>query len=151
ELAGALTDRRVVKATMMRATLHLVSADDYRRFRATIQPVLGAAAAAIARERHAHLDTGALLQATRAFLEDGPRTFADISAMLAEAFPDGDVRANRYAVRTHLPLVQVPTDSRWAFPGQPSFALADEWLGHEVDVDEPPDVAGLLRRYLAAF
>ncbi|MFN8561323.1 MAG: crosslink repair DNA glycosylase YcaQ family protein [Anaerolineae bacterium] len=29
DLAGALEKRAVVKATMMRATLHLVSADDY--------------------------------------------------------------------------------------------------------------------------
>lgn len=148
-LAQAITDRSVVKATMMRATLHLVTAQDYVRWRTTLQPVLTAAAEGIARERGATIDTDRLLELTRDFLAEGPRTFAEITAMLEAALPDGDVRANRYAVRTHLPLVQVPTDTRWSFPGNPAFTLAETWLDRPVD--PAPDRPGLIRRYLGAF
>ncbi len=148
-LAEVITDRSIVKATMMRATLHLVTAVDYLRWRTTLQPVLTAAAEAIARQRDATLDTDRLLGLTRAYLADGPRTFAEITTMLEEALPDGDVRANRYAVRTHLPLVQVPTDTRWSYPGNPAFTLAETWLGQPVD--PAPDRPGLIRRYLRAF
>jgi hypothetical protein len=54
-----------------------------------------------------------------------------------------------YAVRTHLPLVQVPDQSRWGYPGAAEFALADAWLG--VEVTSKGDLQGLVLRYLAAF
>ena len=34
----------------------------------------------------------------------------------------------RYVVRTHLPMVQVPVEGGWSYPGQPRFALAEQWL-----------------------
>nr|BFE80323.1 hypothetical protein GCM10020093_029240 [Planobispora longispora] len=43
DLHRALHGRDVVRATMMRATLHLVSAADYARFRPALDPVLAAA------------------------------------------------------------------------------------------------------------
>ena len=55
-----------------------------------------------------------------------------------------------YAIRTSLPLVQVPTDARWGFPASSDFALADAWLGKTVrTADAPAHV--LVRRYLAGF
>jgi hypothetical protein len=40
DLAREIDNRKVVKATMMRATLHLCTADDYLRFRTALKPVL---------------------------------------------------------------------------------------------------------------
>src|SRR5262245_48687330 len=45
DLAGEIENRKVVKATMMRATLHLCTADDYARFRTALKPLLTGAAA----------------------------------------------------------------------------------------------------------
>src|SRR5215468_9729917 len=56
DLANQIENRKVIKATLMRATLHLCTADDYVRFRTTLQPVLIGAASAIARGRGADLD-----------------------------------------------------------------------------------------------
>ncbi|MEJ7811420.1 MAG: crosslink repair DNA glycosylase YcaQ family protein, partial [Gemmatimonadaceae bacterium] len=39
QLLGLVRDRQVVRATAMRGTLHLLSARDFVRFRATLQPV----------------------------------------------------------------------------------------------------------------
>src|SRR5688572_17077029 len=40
DLAKLIEDRSVIKATLMRSTLHLFTVADYLRFRATLQPVL---------------------------------------------------------------------------------------------------------------
>ncbi len=55
----------------------------------------------------------------------------------------------RYTVRTHIPLIQVPTDTRWSYPGNPKFTLAEAWLGQPIPTDE--NVRELIFRYLAAF
>jgi hypothetical protein len=54
-----------------------------------------------------------------------------------------------YAVRTHLPLVQVPDATRWGYPGAASFAVAETWLGTKVPAEG--DAQGLVLRHLAAF
>jgi hypothetical protein len=148
-LARLLEERHAVKATTMRGTLHLVSARDYARFRATLQPMLTAGWAAIARGRAMGFDISQVLAETRVSLSEKPRTFAEISRMLSESHPGMDVGAMRYAVRTHLPLVQVPTSTRWSYPGNPQFALAESWMNQPLSGDSRP--AELIRRYLAAF
>jgi hypothetical protein len=150
DLAAAIENRTVVKATTMRATLHLVAADDYLRFRATLQPMLTYAGRTIAKRRGGTtIDVPALLVLAREHIAEQPRTFEEISAMLAERLPDHDIGALRYTVRTHLPLVQTPTEARWSYPGNPQFALAEAWLGKPIATEE--DLRGLVYRYLAAF
>ncbi len=149
DLARSIEDRSVIKATFIRGTLHLVTADDYVRYRATLQPMLTAGWAAIVKQRNASFGMDKLLAAGRDFIGVKPRTFADISAMLSGYLPDQDIGAMRYAVRTHLPLVQVPVKNGWSYPGNPQFALAEPWIGkpisHEIQLQE------LVKRYLAAF
>ncbi len=80
-----------------------------------------------------------MLEAARAFIAEAQRTFAALSAFLAERWPDQDVGALRYAVRTHMPLVQVPTADAWCFPLQPDFTLAETWLGKLIDPNDHLD------------
>jgi hypothetical protein len=54
-----------------------------------------------------------------------------------------------YAVRTHLPLVQVPTDTRWGWPGVSAFAAAESWIGQRIVGAADP--RALVSSYLAAF
>lgn len=148
-LAEALQERQIVKATFLRATLHLCLESDYRNFRSTLQSMLSAASESINEGRAQGLDPEPLVEAARSFLAGGPRTFAEISKMLVELMPGVDPGAMRYAVRTHLPLVQVPTESEWSFPGNPRFIPADSWLTEAVG--EGDRLKELLLRYLAAF
>src|SRR5437868_13656143 len=53
---SAIAERDIVKATFVRATLHVLTADDYLAFRATLQPVLTNALQAILTQRNAHVD-----------------------------------------------------------------------------------------------
>lgn len=148
-LQQALHDRSVVRATLMRGTLHLATATDYADFRAPLQPVLTRGMTGALRERAEGLEPDAVLPVARALLEERPRAFDELRTLLQEAFPAVNHRALGYAVRMLLPLVMVPTDDRWAFPRVAQFTLADSWLGRALSAEEVPD--GLVLRYLAAF
>jgi hypothetical protein len=151
QLHDALQAREVVRATLMRATLHLLSARDYASFRAALEPALAGAMRGLGK-RGEGLDLEALLPVAHAALEDRPRGFKELRALLSEAFPDVNERALGYATRLRLPLVMVPTDDRWGFPSVSDFALADDWLGRLSAVDDDDAAAeALALRYLAAF
>jgi hypothetical protein len=148
QLLRALADREVVRATLMRSTLHLMSAADYAAVRMALQPgrsvalrVLGA--------RSQGLDLDAVLPAAAQLLRDAPLTFDEIRARLQEQFPDVNDRALGYAVRTLLALVMVPSaDERWGFARVARFTPAERWLDAPL-ADE--DREALVMRYLGAF
>jgi hypothetical protein len=149
DLADEIEQRKVVKATFIRATLHLCTAEDYLRFRTTLQPLLIEAASEIAKRRGGDFDIDKVLKAARKFIGERPRTFAEISEMLTQLLPDVDVGAMRYTVRTHLPLVQAPIASGWSYSNKPEFTLAEEWIGRAISPKD--NLPELVRRYLAAF
>jgi hypothetical protein len=149
ELSTLIHAHEIVKATSLRGTLHLCTAKDYIRFRATIQPALTAGWESISKGRKADFDKDTLLKTVQGFIAEKPRTFAEISEMLIRTMPDYDVGAMRYAARTHIPLVQVPINTGWSYPGDPEFTLAEEWLGAPILPEE--NLRELVFRYLAAF
>jgi hypothetical protein len=149
DLAKEIENRKVIKATMMRATLHLCTADDYARFRTALKPALSGAATAIVSRRGLDFDLDKVLKAARKFIGEKPRTFAEISDMLTKLMPDHDVGAMRYSVRTHIPLVQVPIDTGWSYSNKPEFTLAESWIGRQISPED--NLRDLLFRYLSAF
>jgi hypothetical protein len=148
QLLAALRDREVVRATLMRATLHLLGARDYAAFRPALQPVMDRAVRVLG-DRAAGLEPERVMPAARALLLERPRDFNELRRLLQEQFPDVSDRALGYYVRTHVPLVMLPTDARWGFPSVAEFTLADTWLGGPLPADGTPEQ--LVRRYLAAF
>jgi DNA glycosylase AlkZ-like len=145
DLLAALRERDVVRATWLRATLHLTSAADYLAFRMVLDPMLERAM----RGFGAQIDVGELLPVARKLVERAPRNFNELRGLLSEAFPKVNERALGYIVRLRLPLVMLVTDDRWGFPPVADFTLADEWLGATPEADDTPHE--LVRRYLAAF
>ena len=150
DLLDSLHRREVVRVTAMRGTLHLMTAADYLGLRGTLQPMLSRGMRSILRERATALDIAVLEEEARAFFAGAPATFDALRDHLKAKFPEGDERAMAYAIRMHLPLVQVPADTAWGFPASADFALADAWLGTKVST-EPAPAHELVRRYLAAF
>jgi Winged helix DNA-binding domain len=148
-LSVPIESRQVIKATLMRATLHLFTAADYVRFRATIQQVLDEAGAAIVKRRGGDFNRDELIAAARRFIGEKPRTFAEISDMATKFMPDRDVGAMRYTVRTQIPLVQVPIEGGWSYPSKPEFTLAESWIGRPISPKS--NIRELIFRYLAAF
>lgn len=150
DLLDALSRREIVRVTAMRGTLHLMSAADYLSLRGTLQPMLSRGMQSILRERATALDLQALEEEARAFFGGAPATFDALRIHLKAKHPEGDERAMAYAIRMHLPLVQVPVDTTWGFPAAADFAMAEPWLGTKIPLAPQPAHA-LVRRYLAAF
>ncbi|HEV3165637.1 MAG TPA: winged helix DNA-binding domain-containing protein [Isosphaeraceae bacterium] len=149
DLLRPLRSREIVRSTLMRATLHLVSADDYVSLRGALQPALSAGMRAVLRDRAKALDVPAIVAAARLMFTERARTFTELRAALMDVYPDADERALGYAARMHLPLVLVPDNSEWGYPADADFADAESWLGRSPSVEERPET--LCLRYLAAF
>lgn len=146
ELRRAIAKRDLVRATMMRATIHLVTRADFLRWRMPLQPMLTRGAAAIAKTP---LNVERLCDEGRRFFDEEPRTFDALRDHLAALHPGENERLLAYAVRMHLPLVLVPNDSEWSYAANAPFAVAETYLGKRIAASEDPGELAL--RYLAAF
>ncbi|MGW2030658.1 winged helix DNA-binding domain-containing protein [Streptomyces sp. NPDC001811] len=150
DLRTALEKREVVRATYVRATLHLLTARDYLAFRALVEPSLAAAAAGVTKRiAGPEIDQERLVAVARGVLGAGPLDFAAIRERMRREFPGADERALGYHVRMRLPLVMVPTADRWAFPASSEVTTAGSWLGAEPA--EESSAEDFVRRYLAAY
>jgi hypothetical protein len=131
---------------MMRSTLHLVTAEDYRLFRLALQPALTRAYKGFNGPYVVGLDLGPLLDLARERMAAGPVGNAELRALIATREPERNPAALRYGVRSHLPMIQEPTGGRWGHGGAGAYALAEERL-----VAPEEGLPHLVRRYLAAF
>ena len=150
ELAELLLARRVVRTTVMRGTIHLVTAEDCLLLRPLVQPIL---TAELGRHRDFSpqlegVDLEPVLALARRLLEE-PRTGPQLRQALAERFPELDPAALAYACRCHLALVQVPPRGLWGTSAQVATATAESWLGRPLLSDPPLD--DVVLRYFAAF
>ena len=150
DLTGLVEGRRVVRSSMMRATLHLTTAEDYLLLRPAIQAALDRSLRSIAGKRLEGLDPERLVSAARTMLEDGPRTFKELQERLVALEPDRDPSALAYLVRMRLPLVQTPPAGTWGTGGSPRLAPPEPWLGASL-ADPGESLRALVLRYLAAF
>jgi hypothetical protein len=151
ELEGLLEAREVVRLTLMRGTIHLVTARDCLALRPAIQAVTERIhwTASPFGKRLGGAEPAEVVAAGRAFLEDGPATRAQIRDHLAERWPDRDAEAMAHTVTYLLPVVQIPPRGLWSRSGRATLATVETWLGRRLDGDPAPDRAVL--RYLGAF
>jgi hypothetical protein len=148
DLLKPLRSRALVRATWLRATLHLVSAADYLAFRGTLDPMLAGGS----RGFGDGVPLDELLPVARKLLKGEPKNFNRLRELLSEAFPEINERAMGYLVRLRLPLVMVATGDPWGYPQTADFTLAGEWLDRDPDMAPDPEaLRELVRRYLAAF
>lgn len=148
DLTAAVEARDVVRATLFRGTLHLVTAEDYLRFRTTLAPVLEAGLKML-KERGEGLEPAKVVAAARKLLAKEPLTFTQVRDALQEQFPEVNDRALGFCTRMMVPLVMYPTDTRWGWPANARFTPAEQWIGRKPFLDAVPEE--LVIRYLDAF
>jgi Winged helix DNA-binding domain len=139
-LERALLQRRVVRAVLMRGTIHLVSLADYALFGAAVgaPPWLRPEAAAVAEGLH---------DAIRVFGRE-PRTRAEIKDYLAREHSVDSETADTlwYALRTRGRLTHAPESGLWKQEGLTRYVVVP------CDAVDPETArVELVRRFLAAF
>ncbi|WP_338672938.1 winged helix DNA-binding domain-containing protein [Streptomyces sp. SCSIO 30461] len=151
ELAELLTGREAVRVALLRATVHLVTAEDCLALRPLVQPVLDRQVRGVARfaKAVADLEPDDLDTAVREALADEPLTTKELGAALAARWPERDPDGLANAARGRLPLVQVPPRGIWGVGGLTRYATAEAWLGRPLGTGATVD--DLVLRYLRAY
>lgn len=154
ELDDAFESGEVVRATLMRITLHAVHRDDWAAFhRAVTDPLrrsrLGDRRFAPARLTPSQADE--VRDALLAFTAE-PRTQDEILGELARVLDEERAPAAWFALRTLAPLHHVPTGPPWAYsPRTRRYRSGAPTAANSAPPGDDPATVHLLRRYLAAF
>jgi hypothetical protein len=171
DLSHLLSERMVVRAPVMRATVHAVDAADFLAFRPLFGPLTAAGLRANYGRNLTGVDLDALAAQAGELLGRRPLTRAELARALAARWPAVDPMALAYAVTYLVPVVQVPPRGIWGKSAQSTWATAESWLpGQPAPAD--PSASGpvcpcpvhaaapargtapagrLVLRYLAAF
>ena len=153
DLQAAFRERRVVKATMMRSTLHAVSAADYRALQPAVSPMLQP----IRRQDRSrapdpdHLDRLARIAAVHTA---EPRTLGELRDHLASDDGATDLSPDEIVwwLRRHMTFIHAPDEAApWSFGRRPRIVEAGSWLPGLAFEDQAAAGVHLVRRYLGAF
>ena len=149
DLDAAFRSGSVVKASLLRFTLHAVHADDYPAIHEAMLDRLRSSRpddAPFAGTGVTNAQAHALLPDLRGFL-GRPRKKAEIEAFLQERLGERGPGAWR-ALSTLVPLLHAPTGGTWSFELRPSFVAAPRGPG---PIGGEAALRHLVRRYLEGF
>jgi hypothetical protein len=170
DLAGALDRRTAVRSSLMRNTIHVVSAADLWPMFAVCQPLRAMQWRLLMKADPIDSPLGRRMMAAHRVaidaLRERPRSSLDLDRLMsAEVGPEATsvsrpawrepetrvvVRAAWRHFAAFVPLVHVPHSGEGY--GRSKYAIAGDWLGEERPaIDEASARVHLARRYLAAF
>jgi ribosomal protein L12E/L44/L45/RPP1/RPP2 len=151
ELVRLLEQREVVRMSLIRSTVHMVTARDCLGIRPLAHdPLQRTFRTSQFRRDIEGVDVDELLAAARELLAETPMTTAQLGRTLAERWPAPSPNSLAYTVRFLLPVVQLPPrGTSLAKAGGPATVTTVEaWLGREPDGAAADE---LVLRYLAAY
>lgn len=149
DLDRAFADQAVVKAQLMRITLHAVAADDYPAFHEAMEPTLRAARLHDRRFRSEGVsidDTMVLVPDLLEFTAT-PRSNQEVEGWLEARFGEPKPRI-WWALRQYGPFVHATTGGPWSFGPRPSYVGARVLARPG---DPATSVRALVGRYLEGF
>lgn len=151
ELSWLVETRKAVRISLMRNTIHLVTARDAMRLKPLFLPLgergylRGSPWGRGMREE----DVALIREAGVEIMGERPRTVADLNKQLAIRFPGRDALAMAYGVRAMVALVFTTPRGVWGAGGPVALTTFEAWLGREpgpaIEHEE------LVLRYLGAF
>jgi winged helix DNA-binding protein len=155
DLEAALKGRTVVKATVMRSTLHLVDATDYPAF--DVATAEGRVANWTPTARRAGVAVDDLHRRLLDFCAE-PRTVAEIGTWIdsvapgiASAAPAGVSSTSFRFASAGGGLVHVPPSGLYGTRGKPSYVAARVWLRDQASPTPAEALQTSVTRYLAAY
>ncbi len=151
ELSRLVETRKAVRISLMRNTIHLVTARDAFGIKPLFMTLgeRGFLRGSPWGRDLRDADISAIARAGVEIMGEKPRTIADLARQLAKRFPDHDGVAMAYGVRYMVPLVFTPPRGLWGGKGLVTLTTFEAWLGGPPGPSFTEDV--LVRRYLAAF
>jgi hypothetical protein len=146
-LTNALERRRAVQATLMRSTIHVVSARDFWLFAAAIKRGRREWWLRIHRHQAERLDMDGVARRLRKHLAEGARRQPEITKLLeAEGFPP----IAWSGAGIWVEMVRAPPSGTWERRRADLYALAEDWLGPS-SATEAQGLELVVRRYLGGF
>ena len=151
ELSRLVERRQAVRISLMRNTIHLVTARDAFGMKPLFMPLgeRGYLRGSPWGREMRNADIPAIRRAGTEIMGGKPRTIAQLAKLMGERFPQHDGPAMAYGVRYMVPLVFTPPRGLWGGRGLVTLTTFESWLGR------PPGpafhVEDVVRRYLAAF
>jgi hypothetical protein len=149
DLDAAFIERTIVKASLLRLTLHAVHAGDYPAFHTAMLSSLRASRLHDRRYTTSGLSIGdadSLLPHVLDFVAR-PRSKAEIESLLAARLGEHNPRA-WWALKMFAPVHHVPTGGSWSYGTKASFIAAP---GEPAPASPDESVRRLVLRYLEAF
>ena len=170
DLARALTERRVVRSSLMRLTIHVVHAEDLWPMFTVVQPLRLNQWRLLLKADPIESALGRRMRAAHAVaiaaLREGPRSSLELDRLMAAEVGPSATATTRPAWRqpqsqivvraawrhfaAFVPLVHVPWEGEGY--GRSQYLLAEDWLGSDgAGPDEADARVHVARRYVAAF
>jgi DNA glycosylase AlkZ-like len=143
DLTKALAERRAVQGTMMRITIHLVSAGDYPFIAAGTRPSRRAVWLRAQQGRVTEPQVQKAATAAEKALARGPLSRKELASLVESTTVWNGVNALHDVLR-------VPPSGTWERRRADIYAMAADWLG-PIEATEEEGLEFLLKRYLAGF
>jgi winged helix DNA-binding protein len=143
DLTRALERKRAVQGTLMRSTIHVVSARDYWLFSAGVGPSQQEWWLRTHGKQFRDADLEAIAATLRKELAGGRRSRKEVDELLRS-------HGSTIWSGAWVELIRVPPSGTWERRRADVLQLASEWLG-PAKVIEVEGIEHLLRRYLGAF
>ncbi|MGI8804811.1 MAG: winged helix DNA-binding domain-containing protein [Thermoleophilaceae bacterium] len=145
QLTGALERRAVVQGTLLRATIHVVSAGDWWRFAAAVRGERRERWLRYQRGEPTAGEMAAAAKRVRPRLADGSLPRAELQELVGK----GSRGTN--GIGLWLDLVRIPPSGTWERRRADLYADAERWLGPAPEISEADARVELVRSYLRGF
>jgi hypothetical protein len=145
QLDRALERRSVVQGTLMRSTIHLVSASDYWPMAVGVRRGRREHWLKTGRRDVSAAQIGAAARKLRSRISGTEMRRREIDELLV----GGSVVTN--GVNLWLDLLRIPPSGTWEHRRADLYALAEDWIGPPTRISEDEAIELLVRRYLGGF